>query len=322
MREKIYPLVAVYGRENDQGVEFLFPGRTVTIEGEKDMLLSLLRECDGYRTTKEIVSIVSESTGRAEKEIRELVEELLARHILVDSNRYYLLFHEASENPMPFSKKLSKREAVALLKNGESYLIPFSHSFFTPLEQLLAKRESVRHFNGEVLSSTELKRLAWAIYGKTGRSDNFPESSIGLGTIPSGGALYPLRLFVLAKNGSLGWIVYKGDPEGLREIGQVSAQQVSYAFLADPILDGAAAIYVIACDFWQTTQKYGNRGYRFALLEAGHAAQNAYLWCAEQNLGTVELGGFLDRELADILSLSYPGQAPLTVIVVGRRKML
>ena len=97
-------------------------------------------------------------------------------------------------------------------------------------------------------------------------------------------------------------------------------QQVIRAFLADSILEDAAAVYILVCDFQQITQKYGNRGYRFALLEAGHAAQNAYLWCTEQNLGVVEVGGFLDEELANLLLLFYPREAPLTALVVGRRK--
>ena len=79
-------------------------------------------------------------------------------------------------------------------------------------------------------------------------------------------------------------------------------------------------MFVITCDFLRTTQKYSNRGYRYALLEAGHAAQNAYLWCAEQGIGVVEIGGFNDKALSDLLSLSYPNQAPLTTLLIGRRK--
>jgi SagB-type dehydrogenase family enzyme len=248
------------------------------------------------------------------------MEELLARHILVDANHYYLLSHRASENPMPFWRELSEEDLARMLREGESPLVPFPSSSHTVLEQLFERRESVRQFSGEHLSIAELSRLAWAMYGRTKRSEAFPESSIGLGTVPSGGALYPLRLFVLAQQGSSDWTIYSGGPAGLHVRNRISKQQVVHAFLEGSVLDDATAVYVLACDFQQTTQKYGNRGYRYALLEAGHAAQNAYLWCAEQNLGVVEIGGFLDEELANLLSLSYPRQAPLTTLVVGRRK--
>lgn len=320
MNEKTYPLVTAYGMKNNNGVEFLFPGRTVTIEGGKETLLFLLRQCTGYRTAEEIIFVVCEQTGHNKEEVWEVMEELLACHILVDANQYYLLFHRASENPMPFLRELSEEDLAKMLREGKSPLVPFPSSFCTVLEQLLEKRESVRQFSGEPLSFDELSRLAWAVYGKTRRSEKFPESSIGLGTVPSGGAMYPLRLFVLDRKGPSDWMVYNGSPKGLQIRNQVSMQQVVHAFLADSILESAAAVYILACDFQQTTQKYGNRGYRFALLEAGHAAQNAYLWCAEQNLGVVEVGGFLDEELANLLLLSYPRQAPLTALVVGRRK--
>ncbi|MEK9135465.1 MAG: SagB/ThcOx family dehydrogenase [Patescibacteria group bacterium] len=306
--------------ENNNGVEFLFPGRTVTIEGGKETLLFLLRQCTGYRTAEEIASAVCEQTGHNKEEVWEVMEELLARHILVDANRYYLLFHMASENPMPFLRELSEEDTTRMLREGESPLVPFPSSRYTALEQLLEKRESVRQFSGEPLSFDELSRLAWAVYGRIKRSEKFPESSIGLGTVPSGGAMYPLRLFVLDRKGPSGWMVYIGYPKGLQVRSLVSKQQAIHALGEDSILEGAAAVYILTCDFQRIIQKYGNRGYRFALLEAGHAAQNAYLWCAEQNLGVVEVGGFLDEELANLLLLSYPRQAPLTALIIGRRK--
>lgn len=320
VEKKIRPLVTGYGMKSGDGMEFLLPGRAVTIEGGKEVLLCLLQQCTGYRTAEEIVFAVCEQTGYKKEEVWGVIKELLARQILVDANHYFLLFHKVSENPMPFSRELSEEDRARMLREGESPLLPFPSSSHTTLEQLLERRESVRQFSGETLSFAELGRLAWAIYGRTERSETFPESSIGLGTVPSGGALYPLRLFVLAKQDRSDWTVYNGGPEGLQTRNRVSKQQVLHIFLGDSILEDAAAVYVLACNFQQITQKYGNRGYRFALLEAGHAAQNAYLWCAEQNLGVVEAGGFLDEELANLLLLSYPSQAPLTTLVVGRRK--
>ncbi len=320
MDKRIHPLVTVYGMENNNGVEFLFPGRIVAIEGGKETLLFLLRQCTGYRTAEEIISVVCEQTGHNKEEVWGVMEELLVRHILVDANHYYLLFHKASENPMPFLRELSEEDLAKMLREGESPLIPFPSSRYTALEQLLEKRESVRQFSGEPLSFDELSHLAWVVYGRTKRSEKFPESSIGLGTVPSGGAMYPLRLFILTQQSSSGWMVYIGYPKGLQVRSLVSKQQATHALGEDSILEGAAAVYILTCDFQRIIQKYGNRGYRFALLEAGHAAQNAYLWCAEQNLGVVEVGGFLDEELANLLLLSYPRQAPLTALIIGRRK--
>lgn len=318
--QSIYPFVVAYGSKQASGFTFLLPGREVTIEGADEILPTLLMQCNGYQSLEEVLVFTSERTGYGKEELRQLVSTLFIRRILIEAPRYYELFHEVSANPMPFLRDLSEEDLARMLREGESPLVSFPSSSYTALEQLLEKRESVRQFNGESLSFAELGRLAWAVYGKTRRSEEFPESSIGLGTVSSGGALYPLRLFILVRQDHSNWTIYSGGSKGLQAGNQISRQQVVHAFLENPILEDAVAVYVFACDFQQTTQKYGNRGYRFALLEAGHAAQNAYLWCAEQNLGVVEIGGFLDEELANLLLLSYPRQAPLITLVVGRRK--
>ena len=49
--------------------------------------------------------------------------------------------------------------------------------------------------------------------------------------------------------------------------------------------------------FWRTRFKYGLRGYRFALLEAGHVMQNAVLAAAALALPALPVGGFYDRRL-------------------------
>ena len=97
-----------------------------------------------------------------------------------------------------------------------------------------------------------------------------------------------------------------------------TALQEVFGGYSNPI-DSTAAIFIISCDFHQNTQKYSSRGYRYALIEAGHASQNAYLWCAEQGLGIVEVCGFNDEALAKLIKVSYPAQAPLTTLFVGRR---
>lgn len=316
--QSIYPFVAAYGFKQADGFTFLLPGKEVNIEGANEILPILLAQCNGYQTLQRIIALTSEKTGFNEEELRQLVETLLIQRILVDAPRYYELFHNVSSNPMPFLRDVSEEDVATMLQN-KTPLVGFSQTSRTPFEMLLEKRSSVREFSGKPLTREEILRLAWAIYGRAERSEGLTESSIGLGTVPSGGALYPLRLFVLARQDCSNWTVYNGGSQELHATNRISNQQVLRAFLEDSTLEDAAAVYVLTCDFQQTTQKYSNRGYRYALLEAGHAAQNAYLWCAEQEIGVVEVGGFLDEELANLLLLSYPNQAPLTTLIVGRR---
>jgi SagB-type dehydrogenase family enzyme len=66
-------------------------------------------------------------------------------------------------------------------------------------------------------------------------------------------------------------------------------------------------------------RKYGDRGYRYILIEAGHVGQNAMLSCENLELASLALGGFLDAPLADLLGIDAGDELPIYAIAVGRR---
>jgi len=49
--------------------------------------------------------------------------------------------------------------------------------------------------------------------------------------------------------------------------------------------------------------KYGERGYRYVWLEAGHVGQNLYLIATALGLGAVAIGGFFDAEANHLAEL-------------------
>jgi SagB-type dehydrogenase family enzyme len=79
----------------------------------------------------------------------------------------------------------------------------------------------------------------------------------------------------------------------------------------------ASAVLVIAAVFERTTQKYGERGVRYAHMEVGHVAQNVYLQSGSLNLGTVLVGAFDDREVKRVLQLPQE-EEPLGLMPLGR----
>jgi SagB-type dehydrogenase family enzyme len=64
--------------------------------------------------------------------------------------------------------------------------------------------------------------------------------------------------------------------------------------------------------------KYGLRGYRFALLEAGHVGQNLVLAATGLGLGAVPLGGYYDRPTDELLGLDGVNESTLYLVAVGR----
>jgi SagB-type dehydrogenase family enzyme len=87
-------------------------------------------------------------------------------------------------------------------------------------------------------------------------------------------------------------------------------------FLAQPYLTAAAVVVVLAGALDRTTARYGDRGYRYVLYEAGHAMQNLTLAGAALDIGTLNLGGFLDDALAAVLRLR-PDAVPLYAVAFG-----
>jgi SagB-type dehydrogenase family enzyme len=71
--------------------------------------------------------------------------------------------------------------------------------------------------------------------------------------------------------------------------------------------------------FERTILKYGERGYRFVLLEVGHIAQNLCLLAEEMGLGAVCLGGFYDREVETVLGIDGTDESILYLVAVGHK---
>ena len=139
--------------------------------------------------------------------------------------------------------------------------------------------------------------------------------------VPSGGALYPLELFVAAlRVDGLEPGLYHFDPlrsclESVRT--GLDAAEVAAVSTYPEIVDGCAAFLVIAAVFGRTRFKYGLRAYRFALLEAGHVGQNVLLAATALGFAAVPLGGFYDRRTDEFLGLDGVNESTLYTIAVG-----
>jgi SagB-type dehydrogenase family enzyme len=181
------------------------------------------------------------------------------------------------------------------------------------LQELLARRRSRRSFAAAPLSLAEVGALLWAAQGVRG-----PE---GRRTAPSAGALYPLRLSLLAADVTgLERGLYRYEPHSHQlqpvERGDLRPAARAAALWQESV-ERAPALIAIAALPEVTAVRYGERALRYVHMEAGHAAQNVYLQAAALGLDAVALGAFRDAQLADVLRLG-PGQCALYLMPVGR----
>lgn len=191
-----------------------------------------------------------------------------------------------------------------------------SDSSVEPLHLLLRKRISKRHFGESVLPAKTLTAMLWASVGIVGDGDRLRTVS------PSAGALYPLRHYYvnLRPTGTL--------PQGAYALSASEGGRLHYtpldsdlshieaAFSSPELLTHAQGVLVIAADFAASAKKYGPRALSYVPLEAGHAAQNVLLAAAACDCHAVEVGGFMEDDLASLLSVD-DSIVPVTTVILG-----
>ena len=182
----------------------------------------------------------------------------------------------------------------------------------------ISGRRSCRRFDEAPVSGHDLAGLLESGYGVTHALE---EHALPLRAVPSGGALYPLELYVAAfRIEGLEPGLYHFDPlaPALAVVhDSLAADDVSSLSTYPEIIAGSAALMFIAAVFGRTRFKYGLRGYRFALLEAGHVAQNVLLAATAFGLGAVPLGGYYDRLTDEFLGLDGVNESTLYTVAVG-----
>jgi SagB-type dehydrogenase family enzyme len=187
-----------------------------------------------------------------------------------------------------------------------------------PFRELIAARRSGLDGNARALARRDLAAVLQASY--------LARSSVPGGLrrpVPSGGALYPLELYVVAfAIDGLEPCVSHYNPfrHSLEILGPVDRERVRSTLVDPELADAAAALIVVTAMFWRSRFKYGARGYRFALLEAGHVGQNAVLAAAALRLEALPVGGFYDRRLDGLVGADGLDEASVYALLLGGRK--
>jgi SagB-type dehydrogenase family enzyme len=178
------------------------------------------------------------------------------------------------------------------------------------LDAVLAARRSAKPLESRLLPLPVLATLLGVPY----------RSAEGRRPTPSGGALYPLELYVIALDvAGLQTGVHHYDPYAhrLERLGAVRRNDVARVLVDPELADGAAALLVVTGMFFRSRFKYGLRGYRFVLLEAGHVVQTAALAAAALGVPALPLGGYYDRSLDGLVRADGLHEATVYALLLG-----
>lgn len=137
---------------------------------------------------------------------------------------------------------------------------------------------------------------------------------------PSAGALYPCEIYLAIAdvNGVPGGVYrYDALDHTLIELGQGRRAGFRQAE-TDPgqECDVSCAI-IITGVFERSVRKYDLRGYRFALLEAGHILQNLSLLSAALGMPALVSASFYEAELEALIGVDGVSEAVLTSFLIG-----
>ena len=187
------------------------------------------------------------------------------------------------------------------------------------VERAIVGRRSRRRYSRQAVGLDDLARLLFLTYGRVGRGG-------GARPIASGGALYPLEFYVTAVNVAgleAGVYHYNVEEHCLdvirRDDGGTTARLSEIVWLEDiETVENIGAVIFIAAFLPRTTVKYGDRGYRLVLIEAGEAVHNLGLLASQMELGCCPLGGFIDNALSGYLEIDGVDEVPLVPVVLGR----
>lgn len=194
-----------------------------------------------------------------------------------------------------------------------------------PADARLAEVLRTRRSRRELAGPIDLPRLATVLQQALGPTLVYQTEPEGITQAmrawPSAGGLYPLDTYVLAQ-------AVDGLPPGLYHynIATVELERLPSRAPAEVLRDGffwqewvttAAAAILLVAAFERTIAKYGERGYRLALLDAGHAAQNVLLVAEQERLSACAVAGFCDDALAADLAVDGVDEAVVHAIILG-----
>jgi SagB-type dehydrogenase family enzyme len=203
--------------------------------------------------------------------------------------------------------------------DAEKVTLPTDWDMDRELRQTLQYRRSCRRFGESAISIKDLSVLLWASQGITGRAGNF-----FLRAAPSAGALYPVETYLSVQNvETIDGGLYHFQPAKFsldKLSGEFSGNKVAEAALGQSFLAQAGVVFIWSAILRRNFSKYGHRGMRYILMDAGHISQNLLLAAEALGLGACPVAAFYDDELNALLGLDGTEESVIYMAAVGTKE--
>jgi len=185
-------------------------------------------------------------------------------------------------------------KATQMTKNNLGTLTSGDDNFI----KALLLRKSTRSFAPRGVGFDSLSKLLTLSCGMQNARDNEPWAR----TYASAGARFPIETYavILSSDEMELGIYHHNIPDNTLELvkaGDYSEEVNSfYSNQIGQVITKFPCLILFSVILDRTMQMYGERGYRFAMLDAGHMSQNLYLVASYLKLGIVALGGGVESD--------------------------
>lgn len=182
----------------------------------------------------------------------------------------------------------------------------------------IARRKSGRAFAPVPITKEELSTLLLYSCGEIIGGESSTKRAQ-----PSAGERYPVEAYVLVfrpqddlPTGIYHYNVREHTLECIC-VREFTKSDIEKLFVY-PWAQDAATVLILTGVFSRTKEKYGQRGYRYALLEAGHIGQNVYLVSGALGLQCCGMGGSYDTAIEELLDIDGEHESVLYTLAVGK----
>jgi len=262
-----------------------------------------------------------------EKNLQDVLKEIeklrpVAENIGQDFVRLtrYIYERESDQTlgvPRPDAIKVRSGEIISLPAIGTLKMPEM------PLAKAIEQRRSVRKYSAVPLKQEELSFLLWASsWARDFRSTE--QMEITFRNVPSAGSRHPLETFLDIrrvegiKPGLYYYhpvkhclILYDDSPE--------IAAKIYEGCMFQEMIPTAAVNFILTAVPYRTVWRYGQRGYRYLYLDAGHIGQNIHLAAEAIDAGACMIGAFLDEAMNDAIGLDGIEEFVIYIASVGKK---
>ena len=217
----------------------------------------------------------------------------------------------------PLQEEFDKSAKLIDLPNPESLdLSPVD------FKQLVYDRRSLRKYGKTPLTLEELSYLLWCCQGVK----KVVPGKATFRTVPSAGARHAFETYLLVNNvENLNPGLYKflalehklilmSAPENV-------ADKITEGCLGQNFVKTCGVTFIWTANVYRMAWRYGQRGYRYLHLDAGHVCQNLYLAAETINCGACGIAAFDDEKLNFILKLDGENKFVIYLATAGKKEV-